>query len=149
MARPTLATLDDLAVVLGEIADPEQAEALLQRASAIVRAYARKTWLDEEETELEDLPSDIPGVVVGMVERATSNAAGVTQESAGPFSRSFGADAANRLYLTAMDKLVIRAAAGSTGIGTLSTSRGPIETADVCDDWWAVTDEDLPSGVIW
>lgn len=139
MPRPPLANVDDLEAALGaEVDNEDQATSLLERASAIVRAYARKTWLNADETELEDVPADIPGVVVSMVERATRNPTGVTQEQeqAGPFarSRSFGTDASQRLYLTRSDKLVIGAAAGTAGLGTISTTRGPLETAGACDD---------------
>lgn len=138
MARPPLASVEDLEEALGVEVDNEgQANSLLRRASAIVRAFARQTWLNDDETDLVDVPADIPDLVVGMVERATRNPTGVTQEQeqAGPFSRSrsFGADASQRLYLTRSDKLVIGAVTGSAGIGTISTTRGPLETAGTCD----------------
>lgn len=138
MARPALATVDDLEILLGDsVPDADQAEARLGQASAIVRAFARQTWLNDD-NDLENVPDDIPGVVTAMVERASRNPDGATQESAGPFSRSFGPDAASRLYLTANEKSVIRAGVGSTGIGTLSTSGGDLETAQVTDDaGWA------------
>lgn len=134
MARPALATIDDLEALLGSsVDDTAQALARLGQASAIVRAFAGETWLNEDETELVDVPPDIPGVVAGMVERASHNPAGITQEVAGEFSRSFGADAAKRIYLDWNDKLVIRAAIGAlgSGIGVLTTTRGDIETRDV------------------
>lgn len=136
MTRPALATVDDLERLLGgDVNNPEQAEVRLRQASAIVRAYARQTWLDDAGTALEGVPDDIPDIVTGMVERASRNPDGLTSETTGPFARSFGADAAQRLYLTAADKLVIRAAVGSTGIGTLSTTRGCLETPAVDDCW--------------
>lgn len=138
MPRPPLARYEDLCEALGDEAvgiDEDKAMWLLGRASAIVRAQAGVTWLDDDEAALVDVPPDIPGVIVGMVERATKNPTGTVQENAGPFGRSFGADAASRLYLTAMDKLVIGAAAGviSSGIGVLSTTRGCLETGAVTD----------------
>lgn len=134
-ANPTLATLGDLEVRLGEALEyPFQAEARLADASAIVRAYAGRTWLDDD-NQLENVPADIPGVVASMVERATRNPSGTTQETAGPFSRSFGSDAATRLYLTKMEKLVVRAAVGRLSVGVLPTSRGDLETPAVRGDW--------------
>lgn len=136
MARPALATVDDLEILLGEsVPDADQADARLQQASAIVRAFAGTTWLNDAGDALEGVPDDIPGVVTAMVERASRNPDGAVQESAGPFTRSFGPEAASRLYLTGNEKLVIRAAVGSTGIGTLATSRGDLETPPVRDDW--------------
>lgn len=132
MARPALAELTDLEALMGAtIANPEQANARLAQASEIVRAYAGATWLNEGETAVEGVPGQIPGVVAAMVERATRNPEGVTQETTGPFGRSFGSDAASRLFLTSAEKLVVRSAAGRRNIGTLSTTRGCIETPSV------------------
>lgn len=136
MARPALATVDDLERLLGEDVGEEesatyiQATARLEQASAIVRAFSGETWLDDS-GDLSGVPDDIPGVVAGMVERASRNPAGVVQEQAGPFARSFGSDAAQRIYLSKMDRLVIRAAIGSTGVRTIGTTRGNLETSDV------------------
>ncbi|MCZ7528849.1 MAG: hypothetical protein M5U14_22220 [Acidimicrobiia bacterium] len=124
MPRPALATLVDLEAWLGEsVPNDAHATALLAHASEIVRAYAGVSWLDE------DPPAQIPGVVCAMVERATRNPAGVVQETAGPFTRSFGRDAAQRLYLTRAERAVIRAAVGRLAVLPLATTRGPIETA--------------------
>lgn len=133
MARPTLASIEDLQARLGTIDDPVQAEARLGDASEIVRAYAGEDWLDDG-GNLEEVPDQIAGVVAQMVERAARNPGGVVQETAGPYSHSFGPEAAARLYLTKLDKLVIRNAVGRGQVGTISTSRGPLETPPVtCD----------------
>lgn len=139
MPRPPLATVEDLQAAFGDetIDDTTKALSLLERASAIVRAYAHATWLDDEESAVVDVPADVPGVVVSMVERATRNPTGATQETVGPFGRSFGAEAASRLYLTAAEKLVIREAVGGTGgLRTVGTTRGPLETTTAADDLW-------------
>ena len=140
MTRPALADIDDLQARLGlTLVEPQitQANARLADASEIVRAYAGKTWLNDDETEVdEDLPGSIPGVVASMVERASLNPGGITQETAGPFSRSFGSEAATRLFLTAGEKAVVRAASGRLGVGALSTTRGPLETAALGDEFY-------------
>lgn len=134
MARPALATVDDLERLLGEsVPDADQAEARLEQASELVRAYARTDWLNEDEDDVEGVPGAIPGVVAGIVERASRNPDGATQESAGPFSRSFGADAAARLYLTAGEKLIIGHATSAVGLGVITTTRGAMETPSVLD----------------
>lgn len=133
MARPALATLGDLETLLGRaVEDSAQALARLGRASALVRAYAGRTWLDDDGT-LTDVPEEIAGVVAGMVERGERNPEGITQESVGEYQRSLGADAAQRIYLDKNDKLIIDAAIGrpTGGLGTITTTRGPIETASV------------------
>src|SRR5688572_28258533 len=131
MPRPSFASVIDLEAFTGEtIGNVSAADSLLARASELVRAYANTTWLNDAGTAVEGLPEQIVGEVCDMVDRATRNPAGITQEQAGPFSRSFGSEAAQRLYLAKSNKMVIRAAVGAarSGIGTLSTSRGPLET---------------------
>lgn len=135
MARPTLATLDDLNARLDTPAtNPTQAYARLADASEIVRAYAGEDWIDAD-GEPEEVPDQIVGVVAQMVERSSRNPGGVTSETAGPFARSFGPEAATRLYLTKLDKLIIRAAVDRGQVGTIPTSRGPLETPPVIDGY--------------
>lgn len=136
MARPALAGIDDLNERLDAEVTLElipQAMARLADASEIVRAYAGVTWLNTAEDAVDGVPGQIPGVVASMVERATRNPGGVVQEQAGPFGRSFGGDAASRLYMTKGEKAVVRFAAGRTAIGTLGTTRGDIETTPITD----------------
>lgn len=148
MARPALATVDDLEILLGEsVVDPAQADARLCQASELVRAYAGQDWLDDDETALDGVPGAIPGVVCGIVERATRNPDGVTQEAAGPFSRSFGADAASRIYLADGDKRIIRRAAGAQPLAVISTTRGQMETGAVVDGWSDIPEELDPYSV--
>lgn len=141
---PPLAGIDDLAARLGqEVPNEEQAAARLRDASAIVRAFGGKTWLNDAGDELVDVPDSIVGVTATMVERAVRNPTGSTQATTGPFSVSFGSDAAQRLYLTANDKLVISDAAGlsRSGIAVISTTRGPLETPAVHDPYWLDLDD--------
>lgn len=130
MSRPALASIDDLTALTGAIAteDTPRASVLLAMASEIVRAYAGVTWLNDDGDELGDVPSQIPDVVASMVWRATSNPLGVVQETAGPFSRSFGADAAQRLYMTKQERAIVRVAAGVAPVGPMGTTRGALET---------------------
>lgn len=128
-----LASLTDLEDRLGAPVASSlaaQAYARLRDASAIVRAYAGVSWTDDD-GNLEDVPDGVVGVVASMVERASRNPDGVTQETAGPFNRSFGSTASDRLYMTKSERMVVRSAAGRSAIGTLSTTRGEVETADV------------------
>ncbi len=141
--RPSLATVADLERLLGRnVDDEDQSLAQLEQASALVRAYARRTWVDDD-GELADVPDDIPGVVIDIVSRSIANADGAVSETLGPYSRSFGNDASQRLYLTSANKMVIRAAIGATtnGIGTLSTSRGSLETPSAIIDGDEFSDE--------
>lgn len=127
MTYPALATLADVEARLGRnVDDPLQVEALLVDASALVRTYANETWVNDD-GELDDVPDGVPGVVAGIVLRAVQNPTGATQETTGPFSVSYGAAAANRLYLTATDKMILTGH-GTGRVRVLKTSRGTVET---------------------
>lgn len=139
MGRPAFATEEDVQARLAQpqpFTGPElaQVRARLDDASEIVRAYAGgTTWLNDTGDALEDAPPQFVGLVANMVARASANPEGVVQESAGPFARSFGADAAQRLYLTQAERLMIRQAGGFSGLYTIATTRGPIETGRDCN----------------
>lgn len=140
MARPALATLDDLERLLGAISNEDQAQARIEQASELVRAFAGVDWLNANQDDVENVPGAIPGVVIGIVERAVGNPDGVTanSETAGPFARSFsfGQDAASRIYLTDADKRIIRhAVSGQPGVFTISTTRGILETPGPWGPW--------------
>ena len=142
MARLPLATIADLEALLGRaVDDTSQGYALLGRASAIVRAYAGRTWLNDDESALVDVPPDVPGVVVAMVERATRNPDGLVGEQAGEYGRQFGAQASERVYMTRDEKMVVNAAVGRRfGLGTISLTRGEMETPSAAlpagfDEW--------------
>lgn len=127
MARPRLTTVEAVARLLGQdITNTDQAEAFIEIASEVVRAFAKQTWLNEAEDALEGVPAQIPGVVDRMVVRAIRNPDEVTQEQAGPFTRSM-----RPVYMDQYDKMVVRSAVGSSGVGVLSTTRGDLETPAV------------------
>src|SRR5690606_18580481 len=60
-----------------------------------------------------------------------TNPDGITQEQTGPFMRSFATQPA--LGITDRDCQLLRKAIGMTGVGVISTTRGPVEMADPCD----------------
>lgn len=108
MALPTLATVDDLERRLDQtITARDQAEALLEYASALIRGYTGRTYVDDDGDLVDPLPDGVTQVCVEMVFRAITNPAGVTQDTAGPFSVSFGSDAAQRIYLSRSDKAAL------------------------------------------
>lgn len=128
MTLPLLATVPDLEDRVGDIAsdDLPNALSLLRYASNLVRAYGNRTW-DEEPT-----PEQLTDVVVGMVERAVTNKEGATQETAGPFTVSWGAAAAQRVYLTVGDKRIIRSVGGG---GAFTVAQGVGQPQGTLGGW--------------
>ena len=148
MALPALADVDLLAERLGsEVADLDngQAEMMLEYASALVRSFAGRNWVDAH-GNLSGVPESIPGVVVEVVSRAVNNPSGATQETTGPFTVSWGPNAAQRMYLTASDRSIIRRAVQRPHVWTLGTTRGQIETGYVDV---AGSDRPLPAATPW
>ena len=143
MALPPLATVDDVELVPGYPAgsNPDTTEALIVLASARVRAYTGCRWANEAGTALEDVPDGVTQIVAGMVNRSLTNPRGVTQESTGPWGASYGSQAANNVYLSGADKEFLDAVGCRSGVSTLSTTRGPVETPTVLEPldsavWW-------------
>lgn len=135
MALPSLATTDDVELLLGGTPDNEdQVEALLRLASARARAYTGCRWANEAGDALADVPDGVTEVVAGMVVRAVQNPRGVTQETIGPASVSYGSDAASRIYLTAGDKEILDANRCKSRLWVLSPTRCDLETPDVSND---------------
>lgn len=133
MALPALATLDDLETRLGQSVDgPDVGQALwlLEFASDRVRARTGRTWTDDDGALL-DVPSLATKVTVEMVFRAVTNPEGVTQDTAGPFTLSFGPEAAQRIYIAREERDDLRSLSARSGLGVISTTRCPVETPPV------------------
>lgn len=125
---PPLASTGDLATRMGEdipTSELARAEWLLEFASDRIRARTGRTWLDED-GELVDVPDLARKVAVEMVVRAVTNPEGVTQETTGPFSVSFGSDAAQRIYIAREEREDLRSLSARSGLGVISTTRDPV-----------------------
>ncbi len=136
MTLPTLATVSDLGIRLGrdiDTSEAPQADALLRYASALIRSYCGQSWVDDDD-QLLDLPAGVAEVCAEVVFRAVANPAGVTQDTVGPFTVSFGSEAAQRLFLNKGDREILNST--SNRIGVLSVTRGPIETSPTCLTAW-------------
>ena len=133
MTLPSLATVFDLERRLGStVDDAAQAQALLDYASALIRSEAGRLFVDVH-GELTDLPDGVPEVCVEMVYRAVTNPGGVTQDTTGPFSVSFGSDAAQRIYMTKGDRRIL----GGRG-RAFTVDPTPADAADFSDPaWWS------------
>lgn len=121
MSLPSLATNADVMSRAPDLViDHYQVEMLLGDASAIVRTYAGRDWVDDG--ALSGVPEGIPGLVAMMVIRALRVPEGVTQETTGNYSVTYSSYASDRLYLTRTDKAFIRkVSSGSTGAFSIST----------------------------
>lgn len=136
MALPTLATVDDVQTFVPTVMlDATQTDALLRLASAQARAYTGCRWANEDGTALEDVPDGVPEVVASIVARAILNPRGVTQETAGPYTVSYGSDAAARIYLAGTDKAILDANRCRSRLCIMTLTRGELETPAVRDCW--------------
>lgn len=102
------ATVEDLERRLGkplEGLDRDRAEALLEDASAIIRAVARgRAWPDP-------VPDVVRTVCIAMALRAWLNPEGVRQQSLGDLSMTFGS-VETGVAMTEEERRLIRGAAG-------------------------------------
>ena len=140
MGLPALATPAALAAWLGAPVDEARAQAVLSAASTLVRARAGENWVDAAGQLEAGLPDGIPQVVVLVAARAWANPTGASSSGASPFSAAWPVGFA----LTEAEADMVDAATGTDssfrGIGTLSTTRGDLETAPVLAEW-------LPDGI--
>lgn len=137
MMLPSLATTDDLEVRLGAtIDDLSQAEWMLAYASTLVRQWCGQDWVDGDGA-LTGVPDAVRLTVVEIVDRASRNPSGVTAETdvAGPMqlTRSYGAEAASRCFLSAQDKTMLAAYRLGGGVWIERVTRGDVETPAVID----------------
>lgn len=143
MSTP-LASLTDFEVRLGRpLEGPEaaRAEAALSDASEIIRAHAETNWSEGE------VPGAIQVITLAAARRVWDNPDGRTSTTEGLGAHNEGATWANPttdVYLTASEKATIDKVVGRrSGLGTISITRGPLETAGA--DYLPVTYE--PSGL--
>jgi hypothetical protein len=145
MSVSALASLDDLRTRMGSVSDEARALALLDDASALIRAEANYTWIDAEGLD-EEVPALILMVCCKVVERVLSNPDGLSGEAIGGYSAQFS-NASTDVYLTKQERRLVRKAAGTTPIGTIEL-QSPYRKYDVEDIYMTVDNggEELPMG---
>jgi hypothetical protein len=117
---------------MGTIDDETRALARLDDASAEIRAFTRRGWVDDSAAL--DLPTGADAwkadvlvkVCCSVAQRALENPGGLTQSSLGSYSESI-ANASSDVYLTAAERRDLEAVIGKGGVWALPTTRG-------CDD---------------
>lgn len=96
MPLPPLASVEELdawlpgVTIVGDDSAETRAEAVLNAASAYVRADRGRTWTDSEDALVDDIPDEIGVLVVQIAARMWANPTGTIQETAGPFSTTHG-----------------------------------------------------------
>lgn len=145
MSEPALATLDDLYARMGVVSDEGRARALLDDASALIRAEANYTWLDADGA-LETVPALIVMVCCKVAERVMSNPEGLSGEAIGGYSAQFS-NASSDVYLTKQERRLVRKASGVMAIGTVELE-SPYKKYDAEDIYMTVAGggEELPMG---
>lgn len=106
MALPSLATVEDLAVWVDEplLPDDPRALAVLRMASARVRSYTGRTWVDADSGELTDIPEEVWSVVVQVAARGWLNPTGIVQDTTGPFTVRYPEEHGQGIFLTDSEK---------------------------------------------
>ncbi len=81
----SLATVAQLAVRVGPIADTARAQAALDDASAIIRSVAGEDWLTDAGV-LETVPDVVVSVTLAVARRLYENPSGFTSETIGGYT---------------------------------------------------------------
>lgn len=131
-ALPPLASVAQLRAWPGvTVADGQEdaANAVLARASSVVRRAAGRTWVDPD-GELEGVPAEIPGIVVESAARFWNNPHGASMIVRGPFTEQFAQALEAGVFLTQTQKDDVAAIVGNRrgGLWTLSTTREDCDT---------------------
>lgn len=95
--------------------DEERAQALLEDASAVIRAAGNSGWTSTS------VPASVVPIVIGVVIRAWTNPAGLSDEQVGTYAVTYASSGG--VYLLPDEVAAIQRGAGRTGLHTVSTTR--------------------------
>jgi hypothetical protein len=129
--RPTLITPAQMFARLPYTptgSEADRAEAILVDASELIRDEAGVTWLNDDETAVEDVPHRVQGICRDVALRAYLNSEGLSQKSIGDLSKSYdraGREGGEVVYLTDREAAAVRKAAGGTGGFVAATMVSP------------------------
>jgi hypothetical protein len=105
-----------------------RAQAILEDASALIRAEAGKTWTDDDPPVA--VPPVIKTVCLSAARRAYLNPDGIESIGLDGHTASFTTGSPD-VYLTKAETRAVRRAAGKSGLWTLSTTRAEGDIGDV------------------
>lgn len=136
MSLPALADAESLKAWLGLASiDLDRADAVLDAASALVRAKAAQSYTDT-------VPDHVRSIVVQVAARMWENPAGLTSETAGAWTGRY-----SDVYITDDETSTLQARRATSGVWTLRTTR------DDSDDTYYIdvegSDKPLASGEPW
>ena len=128
---PPLVLLEDAEARLGKVFDLDEQErplAVLADASALVRAEAGRTWVDDT-GEVADVPDVVAAVVLRVAIRAIEHPEGFVSESGGDYTYT-RRGVEDGVYLTDREERMIRRAVGRSGLWTQPVERGDIAVSN-------------------
>lgn len=145
MSMPAFASVADLIargvdidIAEGEelSADQTRAQAALDDVSTLIRQAAGKTWVTDEEVDA-DVPDIVFTVCCAAAKRAYDNPDNVRTDTYPDYTETLAGDVVGGVELTDTEIKQVQQAAGNSapGLWTLSTTRGPLETAGPCDEY--------------
>lgn len=113
---------------MGSIDDQTRAQVALDDASAEIRAFTRRSWVDGDAlalpTGVDAWKADVlVRVCCSIARRVLDNPEGVQQESIGSYSVT-NANASSDVYLTRAERRLLQSVAGSSAIGTIDLEIG-------------------------
>jgi len=132
----SLASNADLGIRVGETiaADDTRAQWFLDTASAMVRSYATKSWLNVDGVTLAAVPEEVRRIATEVAARVWGNPEGLSQETVGPFTARRPDLFADGFFLTGTEKSQLAKYRGSGfGLYTIGVTKGDAyyDTIDV------------------
>ena len=124
--------------------DATQAQALIDDASAIVRAYVSPVFDDVTRGGVLSTPDVVVMVVVSMVRRALTNPVGLSMEVLGDYTYQAGSNAVATLMPTARERRLLRLAASAFAV-----SRGMEFSAPGSSSIYLRSDTPGSGGPVW
>lgn len=113
-----LISVADLDARQVEYADPAQAQAAIDDASAVARVCVSPVL---DSVEAPDTPAGVVAVVAGMVRRVLTNPRGLASETLGDYTYAAGANSVATLLPTQREKRLLRQAAAAYALANNMT----------------------------
>lgn len=139
MALVPLISVDDLETWLGEVIDdPDRAELIVAGVSGVIRDETGLTWIDDDD-HLEEVPDGVRAIALQVAVRVWRNPVNASSQTTGPYMVVYDRTTGLGVTLTEDERRSLGAHTDDLpiGIGTLSTTRGPIETSALtCGPYW-------------